>query len=337
MGKSKKIVRNKKRLKTKRKGGWIWPFKRNKKTQKKPMTMEEYRKLFVTCQGRTVRGRFLQTFYKDSCAEMLLDEETANELKKCLLNALIRYLAAAFDPLILPRKGGDGSLDPMAKAPQIGPDPFNNPNYIDPFTAVTNTEPIFVGEPSSSKKKYTSVAPSGLASVSKRKLYRISYPSSGNYTIDPLDIAKLHHTVIDEIFEQIAQEFLILTTLSGQFVCAKDGSHYARYAIDALVPKNKRCKRDNSNGILQPSVAYVKDDRMIYRSIVRDLLTLYTSRLTPDGNEPVHLKLLNTPAVVEFILPLLGHVDCPMDNIICMYFKLFQNLHVGNNNIPSLH
>jgi hypothetical protein len=295
--------------------------------------MAKYRQTFLSCHGSSAKGRFLRRFYKTSCDELLLDEETSNDLKKCLLNALIRYVAAALDPKTLQQNGGNGSPDPLAKPKQIGPDSFNDPDYRDPFTGLKN-EPTFFGAPSSSKKYHTHVEPSEMASVPKRK-YTIKNPITGWYTINPLEIAKLNHTVLDQIFKQIAEEFFIQTTLSGQFVCAQTGSHYAKYAIDALVSPNRKC-RSEGDEILRPAFNYVKNDLMIYQMIVRDLLRLYTTRLTPDGKKPVQFDLPKNPAVFEFIQPLLGHDECQPHDMICMYLKLFEHLHIGEKNFPTL-
>jgi hypothetical protein len=314
MGKSrKKKTPSRKNEKIKRKGGlkWWWPFTRKKANVPQPKDMNKYRKTFLTCRSKTAKGRFLRTFYRKSCAELLLDENTAKNLRKCLLHALILYFAKVFDfKETISHKGGFGlSSSPTTYPETPSPDPFNNPLYKDPFSVVPN-------DPVETPQKH-SILPS--------KWYTINYPTEGSYNFDPKTISTISHTVLDNIFIQIAKEFLIETTQSGQTICEQDGAHYAKQAIESVLPNQKECK-PTKGVIFLPAFDYVKEEVPIYRIIVRHLMLIYGSKDRIDISE--------IPAVVQLIQSFLNTKECQSTDMTCMYLELFSYLKIGESNLP---
>jgi hypothetical protein len=237
MAKSRKIVRPKKKKsqrKTRRKhrksrskrlkkgAGWFSLTRKNtpQPTPQQPNDMEKYRKRFLMCRSNTAKGQYLRTFYRKSCSQYVLEEETRKDLDRCILHAIVIYLAEAFEPA----------------------------NFSDQTQTV-----------------YTISDPNQASSYQVDRTQGIeAYPSS----------------VFENIFKQIADEFLIKTTPEAENICPKEGASYAKSPISLFYPEDyitRQCQ-PTPNGVSVSAYEYVKDDTPLYIQIVRDLFHMYISQ-----------------------------------------------------------
>jgi hypothetical protein len=295
MIKSRKRKTNKKRLKTKRrKGGWDWPFTRKNNYQETPKTMEEYRKMFLTCRGRTLKGRFLRRFYKRSCAQLLLDEKTSKDLKRCILYAIVMYFSNKTKSL---------------KQQQERDRPFQRMFY----KFLPDTSFIRVPYPTPVTSEY--------------------FETILSYDINLQKIPKAEEPLFHTIFQQIANQFTINTTLYDQSIHSSPNAQYAPQALTALNIRQPRKEEDNDDGATF-AYEYVKDDSDLYTQVIRDIMIIYFSHFQVKKSKKVTVHLDENESVLDFIEPRYPTM-CKYLDMVCFYFSLFRDLKIPPGNLPS--
>lgn len=350
MAKSRKIVRHKKKKsqrKTRRrdrksrsnrlkKGAGWFSFTRRDKTpaspqQQQPNNLVDYRKRFLTCRSNTAKGRYLRTFYRKSCSQFALDEFTSKDLGRCILHAIVIYLAEAFEPakffgqtqsvynISYPNQENSYQVDPTQGIESYADSVFETifKQIADEFLIKTTQEAQTI-----CPKEGAVYARSPISLFYPEDyLTRQCQPTPNGVSVSAYEYVKnetpLYRQIVRDLFHMYISQFQLMKKTnppnSTSMPSVQVPESLPVEGVPESAPTSNLVEGSTIGGAGEELSDTVKADIPFNEQVREFIQSLYDL-------EYCYVEDLEV---------------CPEDDMVCVYFKLFLFIRVGEPSIPA--